>query len=306
MKYELNGADLPEIIKRLKLIENLIPLEEEKRIGEQITKLQFLQLDQPVHKIIVALQQKTYGRALKEIEAFVNYHHLICLYIDPELEALRFQAKALEAELQRLSDDKAELEKLIHEFGIRHNQELGELILKILKLRKKKNKGSPQEKSSEKDYDDFNKNYEATKNKKIVDLTEEQKKELKDIYRKASKLCHPDMVDNSQNEMAQKIFIDLNTAYESNDLRRVTEILHNLQQGKTFSTKLESANEKLTLELELNRLISLINDLIQTIEIIKASETYTAIKAIANWDEYFIKTKRELQEQLNEMEYGGE
>lgn len=305
MKYESNGADLPEIIKRLKLIENLIPLEEEESITEQITKLQLLQIDQSVHKIIVALQQKTYGRAIKDIEAFINYHHLICLYIDPEIEALRFEAKALEAKLQQLSDEKAELEKLIHEFGIRHNHELGELILKILKRRKQKSKGSPQEKSAEKDYDDFNRNYEAIKNEKIVDLSEEEKKELKDNYRKASKLCHPDMVDDAQNEMAQKIFIDLNTAYENNDLRRVTEILHNLQHGKTFSSKLDGANEKFTLKLELNRLMLLLNELIQTIELIKASEAYTTIKDIVNWDEYFIKTKKELQEQLNDMEYGG-
>ena len=211
----------------------------------------------------------------------------------------------MRAEYQKLSDEKAELEKLIHEFGIRHNHELGELILKILQQRKQKSKGSPQEKSAEKDYDDFNRNYEATKNEKIVDLSEEEQKELKDNYRKASKLCHPDMVADAQNEMAQKIFIDLNTAYESNDLRRVTEILHNLQQGKTFSTKLDGANEKLTLKLELNRLMSLLNDLIQTIELIKTSEAYTTIKDIVNWDEYFIKTKKELQEQLNEMEYGG-
>ena len=305
MKYESAGADLPEIIKRLKLIENLIPLEEEGSIKEQIIHLQLLGIDQPVHKIIVALQQKTYGRALKDIEAFINYHNLICLYIDPEIEALRFEAKALEAELQKLSDEKAELDKLIHEFGIRHNHELGELILTILKRRKQKSKGSPQEKSAERDYDDFNRNYEATKNEKIINLSEEEQKELKDNYRKASKLCHPDMVDDAQNEMAQKIFIDLNTAYESNDLQRVTEILHNLQQGKNFSTKLDGANEKLALKLELNRLMALLSELIQTIVLIKASEAYTTIRDIVNWDEYFIKTKKELQEQLNEMEYGG-
>jgi hypothetical protein len=38
----------------------------------------------------------------------------------------------LEAKLNKLSDEKTDLEKLIREFGVRHNKELGELILKIL------------------------------------------------------------------------------------------------------------------------------------------------------------------------------
>ena len=48
--------------------------------------------------------------------------------------------------------------------------------------------------------------------------------------------------------------MELNTAYERNDLQRVMEILHDLQQGKTFNSKSDTANEKLTLQVALNQL----------------------------------------------------
>ncbi|HLF47043.1 MAG TPA: hypothetical protein VI548_11495 [Chitinophagaceae bacterium] len=58
----------------------------------------------------------------------------------------------MEAEVNALSNEKADLEKLIHEFGVRHNNELGELIIKILRFRKQKAKGTPFSNSSSSGY----------------------------------------------------------------------------------------------------------------------------------------------------------
>lgn len=298
------GIDLSKIIKRLELIKNLISLEEEEDIAEQVSKLQQLQINQDVQEIINHLQQKQYGKAITAIEIFINAHHQLSFYIDPEIEALRFEAKALEAQLQQLSDEKAELEKLIHEFSVKHNQELGEIIIKILQYRKEQTKGTPQEAEAEKDYEDFYSNYEATKEEIVAILTDEEQKELKDKYRKASKLCHPDVVDEDQKEMAHKIFMELNAAYERNDLQRVTEILESLQQGKTFTSKADTANEKLTLQAELERLRKRLKEINEAITIIKTSDTYEKIISITDWDEYFAKTKQQLNEQLTQLENG--
>ncbi|MBK7560888.1 MAG: DnaJ domain-containing protein [Chitinophagaceae bacterium] len=118
---------------------------------------------------------------------------------------------------------KAELEKLIHDFGVRHNNELGELILKILRFRKSKAKGTSQETEAEKDFNDYSKEYEISKDAKINELNEDEQKELKQKYRKASKLCHPDVVSEEQKELADKLFAELNAAYASNDLKRVRD-----------------------------------------------------------------------------------
>jgi seryl-tRNA synthetase len=292
------------IIKRLELIKNLISLEEENEISVQVEKLQVIELNNDVKNIIRYLQDKAFGKAVVAIDIFIKQHQQIAFYIDPEVEALRFEAKAIELQIQQLSDEKAELEKLIHEFGVRHNQELGELILKILQYRKEKHKNTPSEEETKKDYEDFQSNYEATKDENILTLSDEDKKILKDKYRKASKLCHPDVVAEEQKEEAHKIFTELYAAYERNDLKRVSEILENLEQGKTFKSKADTANEKVSLKAELERLRIRLNSLTKEIKVIKTSDTFEKISTIKDWDDYFTQTKLKLKEQLSQLEDG--
>ncbi len=257
-----------------------------------------------MQKIILLLDQGSYGKAIVAIEEFVNAHHQLAIYIDLEIEALRFEAKALEAQLQQLSNEKAELDKVIHEFGIRHTHELGEIIIKILQHRKTESEGTPQQSEAEKDYEDFYTNYEASKKENVFALTEQEQGELTGSYRKASKLCHPDVVNESQKQAAHEIFIELNNAYEKNDLKRVIEILKNLQQGKAFTSTADTTNVKLILIAELERLRARLYELSKQIVEIKASETYISIININDWDEYFAKTKQELLERLNNLENG--
>lgn len=297
-------TNFPKFIKRLELIKKFIALEVESDIIEQVDKLQKLEIDDEIKNIITLLQQKAYGKAVTAIENYINAHHSVSIYIDPEIEALRFEAKTLEAQLQQLSNEKAELEKLIHEFGVRHNQELGELIIKILEYRKKQSKGTPLQKEAEKDYNDYYSNYEATKDEKIAILTEEEKTELKNKYRKASKLCHPDVVSDEQKETAHAIFMELNVAYESNDIERVKEILEDLQKGKTFTSKADTSNEKLTLQVELERLRKHLNELNKEIIVVKTSEAFEKITSINDWNEYFTQIRQQLQEQLNQLSSG--
>lgn len=291
-----------KITKRLELIKTLILLEEdEEAITSQILKLQALNLPKDANKILLHLQNKAYGKALLSIKTFINKNQQLTLFIDSEIEALRFEAKALEAQIQDLSDEKAEFEKLIHEFNLKHNQELGELILNILKYRKDKLKGTGHEEETKKDYEEFHSNYEATKNELIIDLTTCEQKELKEKYRKASKLCHPDVVSKEQKNTAHKIFMELNNAYELNDLKKVSEILEELKQNKTFTSKADTVNEKTILIKELERLRKRLDVLKEKIITIKTSETFKKILSIKDWDEYFAFTKKELENQINQL-----
>ena len=296
-------VNLSIIIKRLELIKNLIALEEEEQIVEQICKLETLEINHTIQKITNTLKQKSYGKAIKEIEEFINLQSQVTFYIDTETQALKFEAKSLERQIQDLSNEKAELDKLIHEFSIRHSKELGELIIKILKHKKEKSKGTSKQEEAERDYQEFNTNYQATKTEKVALLTEEEQKDIINKYRKASKLCHPDVVDEDQKETAHNIFMELNAAYEKNDLKRVSEILEELQQGKAFTSKADTANEKSILRAEVERLHIRLRELSAAITTIKLSDTFVKILNIQNWDEYFLNTKRQLEEQLNQLAY---
>ncbi len=303
---DVQNTTLSKIIKRLELIKSLISLEEEDEIENHIFKLEQFQTTPELDIIIVSLKDKSYSKAAIEIEKFINQHNNLTIYIDPEIEGLRLEAKSLEAKLNKLSDEKADLEKLIHEFGVRHNKELGELILKILKYRKTKAKGTPQETEAEEDYKNYSQEFEVGKNEKVADLTEEELLEIKKKYRKASKLCHPDVVSEDQKELADKLFTELNKAYEQNDLRKVTDILENLKKGNFFVSKSDTITEKQLMKAEIEKLKIRITELQQEMQIIKESDAYKTINSIKDWDAYFKETKEKLENQAKELEDGGE
>lgn len=294
-----------KIIKRLEVIKSLIALEEDDEINVHIVKLQQFVLTSELKSIVTMLQEKAYSKAVVAIADFIRQHNQVALYSDPEIEGLKLEAKVLEAKVNKLSDEKAELEKLIHDFGVRHNNELGGLILKLLRFKKNKAKGTTNEAEAEKDYSDYSKEYEISKDKKINALTDDEQKELKLKYRRASKLCHPDVVSEEQKELAEKIFTELNKAYEQNDLQKVREILDNLEKGEFFVNKSDSINEKQLLKSEIEKLRSLIKLLTVEVQGIKASDAYTTISSINDWDIYFKETRQRLAEQLGEFEDAG-
>lgn len=298
------NKDLPKIIKRLELIKSLISLEEEDEIDIHVSKLEQFVLTIELENIIICLRQRSYGKAANDIEVFINKYHSVAIYVDPEIDGLKLEAKSLEVRLNKLSNEKADLEKLIHEFGVRHNKELGELILKILKFRKNKAKGTPQETEAEEDYKSYSQEYEVSKNEKIADLTEEELIEIKKKYRKASKLCHPDVVSEDQKELADKLFTELNKAYEQNDLKKVTEILENLQKGNFFVSKSDTISEKQLMKAEIEKLKIRISELQEQVELIKESDAYKTIISIKDWDIYFKETKEKLEKQVKEVAIG--
>jgi len=303
---DVQNINLSKIIKRLELIKSLISLEEENEIDAHVFKLEQLGIATELEAIITFLKEKSYSKAAIAIEQFINQHNNVSIFIDPEIDGLKLEAKSLEAKLNKLSDEKADLEKLIHEFGVKHNKELGELILKILKYRKTKAKGTSEEKEAEEDYKNYSQEFEVSKNEKIADLTEEELLEIKKKYRKASKLCHPDVVSEDQKELADKLFRELNKAYEQNDLKTVTEILENLKKGNFFVSKSDTITEKQLMTAEIEKLKIKVSELLQQIELIKKSDAYKTISSIKDWDTYFKETKEKLENQAKELEDGGE
>jgi hypothetical protein len=302
----VQNINISKIIKRLQLIKSLISLEEEDEIDAHVFKLEQLGIPAELETIITSLKEKSYSKAAIAIETFINQHNNLSIFIDPEVDGLKLEAKSLEAKLNKLSDEKADLEKLIHEFGVRHNKELGELILKILKYRKNKAKGTSEEKETEEDYKNYSQEFEVSKNEKVAELTEEERIEIKKKYRKASKLCHPDVVSEEQKELADKLFTELNKAYEQNDLKKVSEILGNLEKGNFFVSKSDTITEKQLLKAEIEKLKIRISELFQQVELIKESDAYKTIISIKDWDAYFKETKEKLENQAKELENGGE
>ena len=321
IKEKYFGKDTEELIIdygklciRLETLKNVILLEDKEDIAFQLEKLKKYikpakdEKLNTINNIIELVSKQTYGEAMQLINEVVNKFRTLTIYVDSEIYALKLEMRALELQISSLDDEKNELEKLLHDFEVRHNKELGELIINILRFRKEKLKkearlgetNNKEYEEAEKEYEEYNSQYQNTKNITIKDLDEEQKKELKSVYRNASKLCHPDVVDEAFKKEAEQLFKELNQANAANDLEKVKEIYENLKKG-IFKSHSQTINEKeqilrIVLKLRIKR-----NQLDEMVDNIKNSEVFKTISTIENWDSYFIETKEKLLEELNEL-----
>ena len=101
-------------------------------------------------------------------------------------------------------------------------------------------------------------------------------------------------------EEAQKVFIELKSAYESNDLQKVSEILSELEKGN-FKSKSETVTEKEKLKMAISKLKRQIINLENEMIAIKENETYKTIVSIKDWNTYFKETKQKLEGELKEL-----
>ena len=226
----------------------------------------------------------------------------IDIFNDPDISSLKSELKELEEKFNELTNEKSECEKLLFDFHHRHTLELGKIILEILKLRKLKFKHDRIKfDDAARDETRYKEQVETEKNKYQYIITDEEKTELKRNFRKATFLCHPDKVHDFFKDSAEKIFIDLKLAYEANDLKKVSEILTELEKGNYFRTKSETIAGKDKFITKISKLKSQIQKLKKEIEKVKESDSFQTISEIKNWDSYFKTAKKCLMQELDEL-----
>jgi hypothetical protein len=293
---------LNKIIKRLEILMNYILLEDMEELNKETLKLNEYRFNADLLEITEDIEWHEFAAAVQKIQKFINRTQQLLVWTDPEIAALKLEIKNLENQLNGYDNEKTELEKLLSEFQHRHTLELGEIILEILKLRKLKYKADKAKcEDAENDERQYREQVEVEKNKKIFDLTDEQKAELKKKYRKATLMCHPDKVSDEFKDVAQKIFIELKQAYDANDIKKVTEIFEDLEKGNYLKFRSETVSEKELLKSAIAKLRSQIKTLEAEIISIKQSETYKTIATIKDWEEYFNTLKKKLQRELEEL-----
>ena len=220
-----------------------------------------------------------------------------------EVSGLKSEVKNLEDQLNSLANEKIELEKLLSDFQHKHSQELGQLILDILELRKLKYKeDAAKYEEAEADYKSYSKQFETEKARKLIELSYEESSDLKRKFRKASFKCHPDVVRDEHKEAANKVFNDLKTAYEENNLTAVSAILEDLEKGNYFQSISEMDLEIDVLKATIAKLKLQIKYIESEIKSIKESDTYKTIVSITDWDSYFELQKLKLSKELEYLQ----
>ena len=184
------------------------------------------------------------------------------------------------------------------DFHRRYTLELGDLILRILELMKALSKNAKAKAEAEEDFNRYNEQFQTEKDILQFDLSDEEKKELKKNFRKATILCHPDKVNDEQKIEAEKIFIELKEAQQKNDLETVNRILKDLENGVFFSLKVDKISEKKQLIAHVNKLRKKLELIEKEINDIKNSETFIEIINIKDLDLYFEDKKMLLNKEF--------
>lgn len=311
--------DWTKIVIRLDTLLNVIKLEDVEDINYQLEKTKSLIPKTSVEERIVELKKiidfiaiKKYSEAVILIQKFTSDFKKISIYSDPEIPALQLEIRSLEFQITSLEDEKTDIEKNIRGFELRYNKELGKIIKQILFYKqlvaKKVLDNNPEDNlykeiydEMKSDYEEFSKSHEETiKQKSPIELNEEEQTLLKQTYRKASKLCHPDKVTEEQKELAAQVFTDLKIAYEQNDLKKVNEILANLEKG-IFKSQGETVTKKDNLKIIRENLLRKRNELEELLQVIKKSDVFSKICNIMDLDDYFLTTKNELTKRMEEL-----
>ena len=140
---------------------------------------------------------------------------------DINIQGIKTQIRILETQLSVVQYKKTEILKEIDRFRIRHNSDLGWLIGKILKIQMEIFYLLQDVDSSyQANYQEAKKDYTAYQHQRrslekiqpLQILDEKQRESMKKMYREASKLCHPDIVNDDFREEARKVFIELKRA----------------------------------------------------------------------------------------------
>jgi hypothetical protein len=307
------GADLGKIVARLEALRLVIGLDDEDDIELQLAKLKKLLVGgteyDEVKKIVAQIEDDQLEQAITAIKTFIYAQKQIAVYVDPDIPELILELKALELQVGSLEDEKIELEKLLNMFNYRHAIEVGEIIRRILLLRREKLKGEAEQdvskeddyQEAKQDYDEYDQDFQETSKQELFKVTEAEQWELKAIFRACSKMCHPDVVALEFKSEASQLFSRLCEANGKNDISAVTAIYEQLQKG-IFTKMSATMSEAQKLHRQVAKIRGKVKDLAVGIFAIRTTDAYRKIVAIEDWDEYFATLKQQLQEELERLE----
>lgn len=298
-------VDWTKVIYRLDAIKSLVLLEELELIKSQLQKLKKEESNQPeiislIDTLRSCIEKEELHKAIAAIESFLKDKRAIQEFQDPEVLALKIELNALKIQLGAIEDEKTETEKLISLFQTKYNEALGAIILKILAIKSKIAQNSEERERAEEDFKEFKDAYEDSKKNTPATLSEEEKIILKHNFKTASKLCHPDLVEEKDKEDAAHVFIELKKAYDLNDKETVEEILSDLKRG-LFRIRNEHFNEKDDLLKEVIRMRRCIRKVEKDLSDILQSDAYATLNSAGDWDDYFTTKQKELSKYLDQL-----
>ncbi|WP_305461969.1 hypothetical protein [Photobacterium leiognathi] len=124
-----------ELIKRLKLIETCISLEDHALIDMQLPLLKQLNNSSEIDKIINLLRSREYLLALDGIKQYLKVNQSLMVYEDLEMSALRLELQQVELTFQELVARRDEASNKCADFNREYHLSLSDVLVRILSLK---------------------------------------------------------------------------------------------------------------------------------------------------------------------------
>ena len=296
---------LSKIIKRLEIIKNYIILEELEDLDGEIRKIIPFDFDDKISEIIHEVKQQNFGSAIKKIETFITLSQSMVTWIDYELEGIKIELKILENELAALEGEKKSIEKLLADFIHQYTRELGDVVLEILYIKSLLVEDDEVEyEKAKQEEEDYRQQVDEEEKKLKFELNEEEKGELKKMYRKGVFKCHPDLFQNEGQEvidMVTEIYKSLDEAYDKQDLNEVKRIMDMLENNSFMNFKKKESNDKIKLASKKEFLRNKITKLKVDLNNLRESEKYIEIIQIEDFNQYFKNLRQQLKDHLSSL-----
>jgi len=300
------------LAKELTNIQQLLVDGNQGLLKEKVVELRASSNEETLTYLLKAIDNNRLDDSMTLVKDLLRQHQQLAVFYDPKIGALKVELNFQESELSRLEIERDELSKEIDLFNSRYMLEIGPLMeqllyLKLQKLRKQVAQNpdlQPLLDKAELEFEEFNSYREDASDGVLYDLSEEKKREIKRLYRKATLICHPDKVKEVHKEKAEEIFSKVTYAYKRNDLPRVKSITNYLEKTGGFDLKIDDYD---SLELIKNKIESVFieqEEVTDEIELIKNSTALLTIKNIeGDWTDYFNLIKENYSGQIEELKF---
>ena len=281
---------------------------------EEFNREYNLHLGELIKEILELKKEILYKQTIKQQKAKKRYQEDIQTFEDTKetIEELKSTIDELETALESIDEDDENYEELSQAYNeLKSELEKLETELELQEDELEKAKEFIEDETIEQEYEEVNSHYEEFESeyehiKESVQnsqtLNDEEKKELKSLYKKAARLCHPDIVPDELKEKAHELMQKLNDAYSKKDISKVKEILHSLQNGTSFEVSSETIEDKELIRAKIKEYLKNIEAIKSEIEEIKEDETYQTIVELDDWDEYFKELRGGLEAEKERLE----
>ena len=287
--------------KHLEILRNALSLGDEDIIALQTRKMAALAEETPpLAELAELLQSQQYAAAVRWLNDYQKQHTAIAPYADPEIDALKLELRTVEQELVTLTVEKEGYVQLLDEFGTLYYAHCGKVVEQIFQLKLAAAEKSSQQQAQQA-FDNFQKAHRQAK-KPPPELSAEDRRELKKMYRQACQLCHPDMLAEEDKARGTKQFQELDAAYKQNNITAVRDILSALKSGRDFAGAADSLQEKeaLTRQITTNR--QKIATLKKEIAALMEDEVLLDIMIIKDWHAHIDAIHKDLQAELQRLQ----